>query len=70
MLGFLASDVVKFLTMVQQVIHSNVSTPKEQSFVFSKLALLFKKGLRRSLFHVYRHHIVNYFVHYALSSSG
>lgn len=35
--GFLAPKVMNFLTKIQRIIHSNVLTPKEHNFVFSKL---------------------------------
>ncbi|KAK1434236.1 hypothetical protein QVD17_11155 [Tagetes erecta] len=43
--GFLATEAVNFLTRVQRVIHSNVSTPKGQGFVFSRLGFAIQKGL-------------------------
>ncbi|KAK1417515.1 hypothetical protein QVD17_26644 [Tagetes erecta] len=42
--GFLATEAVNFLTRVQRVIHSNVSTPKGQDFVFSRLGFAIQKG--------------------------
>ncbi|KAK1437289.1 hypothetical protein QVD17_03079 [Tagetes erecta] len=47
--GFLATEAVNFLTRVQRVIHSNVSTPKGQGFVFSRLGFSIQRGVAAQL---------------------
>ena len=47
--GFLATGAVNFLTRVQRAIHSNVSTPRGQNFVFSRLGFAIQKGVAAQL---------------------
>ena len=51
--GSLAPEAIRFLTRVQRVVHSNVSTPKGQGYVFSRLGFAIRKGWRRSLLPAY-----------------
>ena len=43
--GSLAPEAIRFLTRVQRVIHSNVSSPRGHGFVFSRLGFAIQKGL-------------------------
>ncbi|KAL8250908.1 hypothetical protein R6Q59_034601 [Mikania micrantha] len=43
--GSLAPDAATFLKRVQQVVHSNSSTPKNANFVFSKIGFAIQKGV-------------------------
>ncbi|KAL8266599.1 hypothetical protein R6Q59_003943 [Mikania micrantha] len=47
--GSLAPDVATFLKRVQQVVHSNSSTPKNANFVFSRIGFVIQKGLAAQL---------------------
>ncbi|KAL8266895.1 hypothetical protein R6Q59_004239 [Mikania micrantha] len=43
--GSLAPDAATFLKRVQQVVHSNSSTPKNANFVFSRIGFAIQKGV-------------------------
>ncbi|MFS7972396.1 putative exostosin [Helianthus anomalus] len=43
--GSLAPEVVRFLSRVQRVVHSNFSTPQGWGFVFSRLGFSIQKGM-------------------------
>ncbi|KAI3704356.1 hypothetical protein L1987_74574 [Smallanthus sonchifolius] len=47
--GFLAPETVEFLNRVQRVVHSNISAPKTQSFVFSMIGFAIQKGVAAQL---------------------
>ncbi|KAL8208035.1 hypothetical protein R6Q57_007447 [Mikania cordata] len=41
--GFLASDAVNFLNQVQRVMNSNITAPKTQNIVFSRIGFVIQK---------------------------
>ena len=43
--GSLAPEAVRLLERVQRVVRSNVSTPKDQGFVFSRIGFAIQKGV-------------------------
>ncbi|KAL8264983.1 hypothetical protein R6Q59_023113 [Mikania micrantha] len=47
--GSLAPDAATFLKRVQQVVHSNSSTPKNANFVFSRIGFAIQKGVAAQL---------------------
>ncbi|KAL8249841.1 hypothetical protein R6Q59_006709, partial [Mikania micrantha] len=47
--GSLAPDAATFLKKVQQVVHSNSSTPKNANFVFSRIGFAIQKGVAAQL---------------------
>ncbi|KAL8251129.1 hypothetical protein R6Q59_034822 [Mikania micrantha] len=47
--GSLAHDAATFLKRVQQVMHSNSSTPKNANFVFSRIGFAIQKGVAAQL---------------------
>ncbi|KAL8233572.1 hypothetical protein R6Q59_019672 [Mikania micrantha] len=47
--GSLAHDAATFLKRVQQVVHSNSSTPKNANFVFSRIGFAIQKGVAAQL---------------------
>jgi CRISPR/Cas system endoribonuclease Cas6 (RAMP superfamily) len=55
--GFLASEAVNFLKRVQNVMHSNIMSPKSMNIVFQGLEFAIQKGLAAQL--VIRLHFIN-----------
>ncbi|KAL8258226.1 hypothetical protein R6Q59_030267 [Mikania micrantha] len=47
--GFLASEAVNFLNRVQRVMHSDITIPRTQKFVFSRIGFAIPKGAASQL---------------------
>ena len=47
--GSLAPEAVGFLKRVQRVVHSNITTPKNHNFVFSRIGFAIQKGVAAQL---------------------
>jgi spore germination protein GerM len=59
--GFLVPEVVNLLKIIQNVMHSNVVSPKFMNVVFQKLNFVVQKGLVSNLLSVYLFFMCNYY---------
>ncbi|MFS7921629.1 hypothetical protein Hanom_Chr03g00239241 [Helianthus anomalus] len=47
--GSLAPEAIRFLERVQRVVHSNISSPRDRGFVFTRLGFAIQKGVAAQL---------------------